>query len=186
MALITLDHARAILKYEPETGLFFHKPRPIEMFTATAHHTQLWNFKRWNTNYANRQTFTLPHTEGYVRGKINGRYYLAHRMAWFLTHGEWPENDIDHFNGLRNDNRLSNLFPKTRMENMHNAKQWSTNKSGITGVYWHKAMNKWCSEIKHNGQKIILGYYSDINEAAEILRISAALLGFTERHGSRV
>jgi len=185
MALITLDHARSILKYEPETGYFFWKPRPIEMFLATAHHTQWWNFSRWNTNYAEQRTFTLPHTEGYVRGKINGRYYLAHRMAWFLTYGVWPENDIDHFNGVRNDNRLKNLFAKTRSENMQNTKQSSNNKSGITGVWWNKGMKRWCAEITINYEKITLGYYHDIEDAAEIRKIAAGLLGFTERHGTK-
>lgn len=183
MALITLDHARNILKYEPETGRIFWRPRPIEMFSATPHHTQIWNFKRWNTNYAGKETFLLQHTEGYLRGKINGTYYFAHRMAWFLTYGEWPENDTDHLNGNRSDNRLCNLIPKTRSGNMQNAKMWSNNTSGVTGVWWSKGMKKWCADIKYKGHRIILGYFDDIEDAARIRKLTADLLGFSKRHG---
>lgn len=39
-----------------------------------------------------------------------------HRLVWFLTHGYWPK-EIDHINGVRADNRLSNLREVTRTVN---------------------------------------------------------------------
>lgn len=38
--------------------------------------------------------------------KIDGRDYLAHRLAWLYVHGQFPPGDIDHINMDRSDNRI--------------------------------------------------------------------------------
>ncbi len=49
------------------------------------------------------------HRDGYVQLKLNGKFVLAHRLAWFMAHGEWPQGNMRHKNGDRADNRLKNL-----------------------------------------------------------------------------
>lgn len=56
-------------------------------------------------------------SKGYVQVSLGkGCNVLGHRAIWFLLHGEWPDQ-IDHRNGVRNDNRESNLRNVTREEN---------------------------------------------------------------------
>ena len=57
---------------------------------------------------------------GYGRVKINGKSVLAHRLAWALHYGEWPDGAIDHINGIKTDNRLCNLRLATRAQNQQN------------------------------------------------------------------
>jgi hypothetical protein len=44
--------------------------------------------------------------------------YPAHRLIWLWVHGKWPDGEIDHINGRKNDNRISNLEDVDRLENM--------------------------------------------------------------------
>lgn len=63
---------------------------------------------------------------GYARVYVDGRLYLAHRLAWFYVHGEWPPRgfEIDHINRVRHDNRISNLRVVTRSVNLRNRSGW--------------------------------------------------------------
>lgn len=72
--------------------------------------------------------------QGYVRFYAHGKLFYAHRVAWFLHHGEWPVEDIDHINGDRSDNRIVNLRAATRRENNQNMAINSRNKTGFLGV----------------------------------------------------
>jgi hypothetical protein len=183
MALMTLEQARTLFKFDPETGKFYFRARPLADFTATKHHTRQWNFKRWNTNYSGAETFKMKHSEGYLRGRVYGKFYLAHRVAWLLTYGTWPDDDIDHINGDRSDNRIANLRVATRSENMKNAKMRVNNTSGVVGVSWHKAARKWHAEIKSNGRKFSLGLFRDLEHAAIARRAAQICLDFHENHG---
>lgn len=183
MALMTLDYARKILKYDQDTGRLFWRPRPFEMFSASAHHTQMWHFKRWNTNYGDKECFLHKHSAGYFRAKIDGRNYLAHRVGWLLIHGEWPSHEIDHINGNRADNRIANLRPATKIENMHNVRMRKINTSGFTGVFWSKAAGKWTAEVRSEGRKHYLGLFDDIRSAVKARKEAADRLGFSEGHG---
>lgn len=71
------------------------------------------------------------HSNGYRYVIINRKQYLAHRLIWLYQYGFWPENEIDHANGIKNDNRLSNLRAATRFDNARNVKK---RRSGLKGV----------------------------------------------------
>ena len=59
------------------------------------------------------------HSDGCRIIGFNGKTYKAHRVAWFLHYGENP-GEIDHINGIRDDNRIENLRVVTHYENMQN------------------------------------------------------------------
>jgi hypothetical protein len=98
---------------------------------------------------------------GYRVIKLDGRMYRAHRLAWFYCHGEWPAQQIDHRNGRRDDNRLSNLRVvdnSTNMENQREARADSC--SGLMGVRLHHRGHCWEARIKVKGRSRRLGSFA--------------------------
>lgn len=72
---------------------------------------------------------------GYSYINLNYSRYLAHRLAWFYVYGEWPKGQIDHINGIRTDNRLSNIRDVPPLINRQNErKPRKNNSSGYLGV----------------------------------------------------
>ncbi len=74
--------------------------------------------------------------EGYVRVKLGGDYEYAHRIAWYIMTGEEPP-EIDHKNGIRDDNRWGNLRAATRIVNAQNLRtaRRDNKSTGLLGVY---------------------------------------------------
>lgn len=71
---------------------------------------------------------------GYLVVEADGKQYLAHRVVWLLSTGAFPSGAVDHINGNKLDNRLSNLRLASGSQNNHNAKAHSDNALGIKGV----------------------------------------------------
>lgn len=100
---------------------------------------------------------------GYLRGKINRESFSAHRLIWFYVYGEWPVGEIDHINGIRDDNRLANLRVVTRQQNNHNRhKSWAG--SGFMGVYSNHG--RWRACIAVNRKNVTIGNFATREEAA--------------------
>lgn len=93
--------------------------------------------------------------------------------------------EIDHINSIRNDNRIENLRLVTRVENCRNQKQQCNNKSGVTGVSWHKASGKWLAFIHKKEKKIYLGCFERLEDAAVERRLAEKRLGFHDLHGRK-
>lgn len=102
---------------------------------------------------------------GYARIGIDGKRYMAHRLAWFYVYGEWPNDQIDHINRNRSDNRLCNLRLSSQGENMQNITLPSHNTSGHKGISWDRQRQKWFAKIQHDRKQIPLGRFDVIDEA---------------------
>lgn len=102
---------------------------------------------------------------GYVRLEYKKKGYQAHRIAWLLTHKEWPKQEIDHINGIRSDNRICNLRACSHKENLQNLNSESASSSGLRGVCFHKRAGKWMAQITSDGVNHYLGLHSTIAEA---------------------
>ena len=103
---------------------------------------------------------------GYVSIKIDGRDYMAHRLAWLYVHGEWPKNEIDHINRNRSDNSIINLRDVTRQCNQHNHGIRKDNTSGYRGVFFNKKEGKYEARVRLNGKRLFLGYFITSHEAS--------------------
>jgi len=103
---------------------------------------------------------------GYLRITVLGKSYYAHRLAWMYVHGKLPSGEIDHINGIKQDNRIENLRDLKSISNANNKTRASKNsKSNILGVSWHKKARKWSAYICVYKQRKYLGLFSDIKEA---------------------
>lgn len=109
------------------------------------------------------------------RERFDRRLYTASRLAWLYMTGEWPENEIDHINLDRSDDRWLNLREATRAQNSFNTPRRSNNMSGAKGAYWHSQHRKWCAHIKIDGELKHIGLFATIDEAAAAYAAAAKL-----------
>jgi hypothetical protein len=155
-----------VLEYDPETGLF-----------------------RWKVRRANGQKTGwfrgVSKPNGYLRIVVFRKAYYAHRLAWLINNGGWPEFDIDHEDGDRSNNKISNLRSVTRSVNMMNSSLSSRSTSGHTGVYLNKN-GKWYSEITVNKKKIYLGQSGSKDEAVIARKTAEKKYGFHKNHGKKM
>lgn len=107
---------------------------------------------------------------GYVRIYINRIGYLAHRLAWVYSHGREPSDCLDHINGNRSDNRITNLREASIAENNQNRVPFKKNSSGHQGVNWDASSSKWRAKVYLKGKCIDLGHFSDKEDAAKAYR----------------
>lgn len=148
---LTQEYLKSILRYEPETGKWFWR---ISKGSVTA--GLLAGSIQGKGDYR------------YINIMINGKSYLAHRLAHLYINSEWPENHIDHedLDGL--NNKWKNIRKATRSQNLGNQKTHTNNTSGFKGVSWDKKANKWSARIQVNGKSKFLGYFAkeDIDKAS--------------------
>lgn len=145
---ITAEELRAAMSYDPETGVFSKS-------TASGGRKILGCVKR----------------DGYVKIFAGGKQRSAHRLAWLYVFGKWPDGVIDHINGNRMDNRITNLRDVAQSENSKNRCAVSIKKqsSRHIGVYFYKnKSNKpWTAQIVVNGKNNYLGCFATEAEAAK-------------------
>lgn len=143
--MLSQTDVKDMLTYDPSTGVFKWKKKRRGVRTGIA--------------------LGSDNGFGYLRISVLGRSYYAHRLAWFYTHGEWPET-IDHINGIKSDNRIENLRSCSQLSNNQNRlKKQSNNKSLALGVSWHKRSKKWQAHICIYKERKYLGLFSSIDKA---------------------
>ena len=120
---------------------------------------------------------------GYLELRFGDARYKAHRLAWFLYHGEWPNDDIDHINGVRDDNRIVNLRVVSNSENCKNRSKPKHNTSGHVGVTWDKSVEGWRTRISVNKKVIFLGVFEDKEKAIAVRKKAEVEHGFHPNHG---
>lgn len=111
-----------------------------------------------------------PDGRGRLRLELRGRSYPVHRICFALFHGRWPNEQIDHINGHRRDNRIVNLREATPSENARNRGP-HPNKAGLKGVTLHKG--RFIARIRAQGRSIHLGCFDTAKEAAAAYDVAA-------------
>ena len=142
---ITAEQAAEFMAYDPETGALSWKKKPNR-----------------NVRLSDPVGSMMP--RGYIQVSLLGTKYLAHRIAWLLYYGEWPENLIDHINGDRADNRIANIRDVTQDVNMQNLRgPTALNKVGLLGV--RKKRKKFQAQIRLHGATTHIGTFATPEEA---------------------
>jgi hypothetical protein len=142
---ITAEQFQKAVSYCPLTGVF------------------TWKIKKGKAKPGFVAGYVCP--KGYVKIEIYGSPVLAHRLAWFLYYGQWPKSQIDHINGIKCDNRITNLRDVTQSQNQCNVGTRKDNTSGFRGVTFHKHRRKWVVEGRRFGKRACVGYYDSIEDA---------------------
>lgn len=157
---LTQDRLRELLTYDSETGVF------------------RWT-KRFSTKIPKDLSAGIVYPRGYIAIRVDGRRYQAHRLAWFYVHGVWPENDVDHINGEKGDNRIANLRLATRSENLSNRGPRLKPRKYQKGVYQIKTAGKvygYGVQIKSGDKRMKFGCYETPEEAHEMYCEAAVML----------
>ena len=141
---LTAEYARSVVRYCPDSGLFYRVRSSSRSPAGSV----------TGTTYGN----------GYIRISIDCTEYLAHRLAWFITYGVWPEY-VDHINGDKTDNRLCNLREATNTQNCGNMRLRRDNVSGFKGVSYRKRGGRYMARIVIDRKTIYLGTFLTAQEA---------------------
>ena len=111
------------------------------------------------------------HSTGYRLLQLNGAKQKVHRAIFLMHHGYLPAH-IDHIDGNPLNNRVENLRPATRSQNLCNAKLFVNSKSGVKGVSWHAVSKKWNVQIRLKNKFVYRKFFNDL-ELAELVAIEA-------------
>jgi hypothetical protein len=155
--MVTIERLKELYSYDAETGVFTRKKTGL--FTKG-----------------------VLLKDGYRNLYIDGKRYMTHRLAWLITYGTWPIDKIDHINGIKDDNRLSNLRDVSQRVNLQNGKK---HRNGhLLGTTFHKFKQKWIARIIVNGKIQHIGTFDSAEDAhaayiqAQPIKILLSLISF--------
>lgn len=94
--------------------------------------------------------------------------YRAHRVAYELAVGPIPDGmEIDHSCRNRRCVNPSHLRIATRKQNQENLAPRKHSRSGVRGVSWDKARQKWIVHVTHNREVYYGGGYVNLEDAEQ-------------------
>lgn len=179
--LPTPELLRELLDYDPATGCLAWKKRTAAHFSAKSPQKADAAARSFNERHAGKRALIQPRT-GYLAGIILRRTLYAHRVAWAIVYGVWPEGQIDHINRNRTDNRIGNLRCVDRYENMRNQPPKKNNTSGVTGVCRGR-QGRWQAYIRDGDKHIRLGEFTNKQDAIFARLEAERRLNYHPNHG---
>lgn len=139
------EYLKSLLSYDPETG------------------DMKWKVNR--SRVKKGDSVGSIDRYGYRTTMIDKKNYKVHRLIWLLTYGYMPALEIDHINGVKDDNRIANLRLASKDENARNRPMTNRSSTGLKGVFRKKKTNKFTSSIYVSGKSIYLGTFNTPEEA---------------------
>ena len=166
-SVITADQVRELLHYDPSTGVLTWKERGDN--------------PQWSSRRAGKRAGSVNRKQ-YRAIKAFGKMYQGHRLIWLIMTGDWPAQQIDHINGIRDDNRWVNLREVSNTENLKNRKLPRHNTSGAMGVY-DMPSGRYRAYIGHGGKRKYLGSFDTFEEAVAARKQAEIDLDYHPNHG---
>lgn len=148
--LPSINLLNEFFELDVDTGFLYWKQRKSHWFkpnseTSKLKLTEEHRCNLWNIKHAGNKAGRL-NVQGYRVVTILYKLYQEHRIIYKMFYGHDPEY-VDHINGIRHDNRPSNLRSVSNTENQRNTKINSNNTSGYVGITWCKWTNTWLGHI---------------------------------------
>jgi HNH endonuclease len=140
------DYLRNVFVYDPVTGWLF------------------WRYDRTKVKAGDRAGWTHK-TVKYRYVYLDGKTVKEHKIIWCMQTGSWPTVDVDHHNGVKDQNWWLNLREATRGQNNANAQLRSDSQTGSKGVSWFADRQKYRSRVTAGGKSYYLGYFSRKEDA---------------------
>lgn len=147
--MITQQRLKELFNYCPDTGILTQKTRTSQRVKVG-------------------EDVGCLTRNGYLKIFCQGRNYRVHRLAWLYVYGDYPDEDIDHINGIRTDNRLCNLRLATRSQNNCNSKLRADNKTSYRNVHFFKRTGTYQVQVRLNGKRVNGGYFATAEEASVV------------------
>tara|TARA_R110000787_G_C13151898_1_gene418581 strand:+ start:55 stop:546 length:492 start_codon:yes stop_codon:yes gene_type:complete len=144
--MLTQNRLKELFSYNPLTGVFTRKVK-------LAYKSKIGEVVGCLTK------------AGYLTAQVNGKLYSLHRLAYLYMTGNWPDI-TDHINGVKNDNRWTNLRSCTQQQNTFNQKISSNNTSGVKGVCWEASRRKWRVSVSNRN----VGRFDSLEEATIVAK----------------
>jgi len=142
---LTQEKLKELLHYDPDTGIF------------------TWKVSRSNVRAGDVAGCMSP--RGYWKIKLFNTSWFAHRLAWLYMEGYMPEQCVDHIDRDPGNNKWDNLREASFLCNTRNQNVNKSNKTGVSGVCFHKAVQKWYAEIPIRQKRYYLGVYKKFEDA---------------------
>lgn len=139
------ERLQAAVSYDPDTGLFTSRVSRGAMRAG--------------------KVLGGADAYGYIRFSFEKKDYKAHRLAWLVMTGEWPEHGVDHRDCDRTNNRWANLRAADQSQNTANSPLSKRNTSGLKGAHFAKGIGKWTAHICVKRKQMTLGTYATAEEA---------------------
>lgn len=144
---LTQERLKELLHYDQATGLFERKLKP----------------SRRNPTHRRVPAGSI-NCDGYVVIGLRGKVYKGHRLAWLWMTGSWPDDQVDHTDLVKSNNRWSNLRAATNAQNQANTLAKPNNRTGLKGAHFSRHLG-WTSRIRVNGERYFLGSFDGPEQA---------------------
>ncbi len=145
--MITQEYLQHLFNYDPETGWLINRIQRGQRGPIGA---RAGNYDK----------------DGYLVTQIDGQKYRVGRLIWFYITGEWPI-EVDHEDGVRDNDSWTNLREATRSENNCNSNR-AIGMSGLRGVKRDpKNPTLWRARIAYGNYRKWLGPFDSLEKASK-------------------
>lgn len=175
-ACMSRERLFEVISADFETGVLRWIPRDRSQFKSPQ------SFGMWTAKFAGKEVGEVIRN-GYRRFLLDGQRLMNHRVIWCMATGSWPVFVIDHIDGNTCNNAIANLRDVEPVENRRNMRRFSTNRSGVTGVW--ASDGHWRAGIVVDGKSISCGSYNDFDAAVAARKDAEERFGFHPNHGRK-
>lgn len=137
--MLSVERLRELFSYDPETGIL--------------------------TRRSTGKPCGSQHGNGYLRVNIKGTMLYAHRIAYVIYHGRFPES-VDHKDHDRANNRINNLVGCTVAQNNKRKLKRPACSSRFIGVSFCTFTGRWRAQLVVDGKRRNIGRFDTEEEAA--------------------